>query len=325
MMLSEAMQVVLRERPDNPTEFIGRRFLGEANPTPKGSRLPPVTPKSKPFPPMPESRKPVIPNETPVVPASANRVQPRLTPLTEKQRSSQQQRLPEKLTTSSIPAVRQCESVVPFGKYYKGNFSIVTFDQGLRRLYGSFPPPRRTVLDRGTVSCGLRTSGSEIRGSFASSVPFREYCNANMRQCGTTFWSSLHSKFGGRDVETMQSDLASILFRAERTGDLRRAVQEVLPSKISKMRFLPSVGTWLAKPIQAVQMDVDRELPTPFVFRASVGTWLVPLPSEDAVMLSDLLFEPAVSHVILPSVATWLAKPTKLKRLVSEDKKTLGS
>jgi len=376
VMLSEAMQVVLRERPENPCEFIGRRLLSESTVSPRATSLPFVNPNSKPCAPMPESRKP-LPAEPPVVPL-ASRAQPKLSPLTGRQQPTQQSTFP--MTTACTSNVG-AEALVPFARYYKTHFSTIRLDNRMPLLYAAFPAPT-TVKAFTQQARQLQTRGERIvpfktyypkhfgrvcvppslytkfptsgtrgaarltercqpfagyyqahmvkacadaqwsafydRNSFTkpeatstascapSIVPFGAYYKAHVRECGACLWPSLHAKFGTQNVTST------------RVGPTDRTS----PPKPCRASFLPSVGTWLARPPKSHREPAPTAPAAPFVFRPSVGTWLTTFASKD----TSPAFEPQLveSSVMLPSVGTWLAKPVKLKTTVVEDTATVS-
>jgi len=131
--LSEAMQAVLRERPEDPSEFIAARLLGSSHGSSGGLKLPPVsrTPlrDQTASAPMPTGKRPMAEPADKDSPAAHFRQQPRpreLEPL-------------DKAKVGSIPAKAQLlVDTLPFEQYYRLHFQSIGI-RAFAAIHKSFP------------------------------------------------------------------------------------------------------------------------------------------------------------------------------------------
>lgn len=296
VMLSDAMQGVLRERPENPSEYIAKRLLGEEKvvEAPRtadthGTESKRSLGRTQPF-----DQKPV---EEKVCEAfgdyyrrnfrtlGADCVLPELYPHFPIPRTSHE--MPRKLAQSA-PRVDRQGACPGTPEYYQAYMAKACGDDHWAAFY----------------QCSFKLQAPcDIR----SPVPFGIYFKAHFRQNSGILWSSLHSKFCVSDINVPRL--------AEGTSPLMSVIWSLMPS----------VGTWLVLP---VKRPASEKTTTPFAFHPSVGTWFMSLstetgsvsrvPGKGTSISHDAASRPAVSNELLPSVGTWLTKPAKLASVTAE-------
>mmetsp|Transcript_50104 Transcript_50104/g.143261 ORF Transcript_50104/g.143261 Transcript_50104/m.143261 type:complete len:479 (+) Transcript_50104:68-1504(+) len=271
--LSEAMQAVLRERPDDPAEFLAAKLLG-TNPK-AGVKLPPVSgpPQRQEAAAMPGQRR--LSSE----PGEAERAQPqaqvqarppRLEPLAKpvmppaEEPAAGRKAAPPAGPTASQP------SVLPFKDFYAANFRGIGED-ALSKCWSKFPS---RVIKPATEAATTAAKSVAPGGQIVGAVPA-----AHLKPSVGTWLS------------------AAPLKRAP------PAAAAPASAPAAGFRHAPSVGTWLQPRLQPPQAPAaEPETPeVPFHLAPSVGTWLQPLPLGVTAAVT-----PAVPFHRRPSVGTWL-------------------
>lgn len=279
--LSEAMQAVLRERPDDPAEFMAAKLLGGSPTMSGGVRLPPVPRASQEEAgqPMPQARHAAQERLSPALPRPQKRPPSRPTKLQPLQKA---EALPPPAASQVAPPPAGFQG--PFGPFYASNFRCVT-GPTLDRLYTKFkrgqpaaaaPARRAEAPGNGggfkhlpSVGTWISASGPKVSqgpvSAFADDVPLKHLPSA------ATWIKPLPKHL--RAAKAVPPPLAP-------------------PAPAAAFARSPSVGTWLAKrPCGPKLPQVKNEK------RPSVGTWLVHR------------LEPEVKALAPPAAAVLAAAP----------------
>jgi len=281
LQLSEAMQVVLREQPDHPAEFLAAMLMGSS---PRGVRLPPMSHKA-----MDQDLGPL-----PARPIEGRIGKPRpnsrpgtLAPLKGSDTSVQQPQGPQTMCLA----------------YYKQNFLQAPAD-AWSKINSKFPA-------RGGPSPFVVEAAKRSMFRFNPSVgtwlaPRITYKNEFHLKPSVGTWLAPRPVMDKRPRD-MQED----------TGPGFEASRAHLVAWVAR----PSVGTWMAKPIKLKTKDVPPSFafrpsvgtwvaPRTFVDEVKEPPFA---PPKEEVILPNL--HEHTKFVAKPSVGTWLAKPVRLKQV----------
>lgn len=257
--LSEAMQAVLRERPDNPTEYLAYRLLG-AQPGSGGNMLPPLQGLNRQEGPgMPAYQQDrSIPMDDPWKPQPKAQNRPRqLEPLPGSQ--SQQAMSKVEKPPQAAPSV----AVVPFGKSYYSKHFLSMPNKDFQSIYSKFPPAKRAAPKAPAA---------------AAVLPFRAYYKANFQGSG-----------GGGAFSKMYPNFPKAAKQPQKNWLLGKdSVKDVLP-------FLPyynanaiKAPAFNYKAFPAYTEAMKKAAPPSsstawkpaFTSKPSVGTWLMFKPPD---------------------------------------------
>eukprot|EP00927_Polykrikos_kofoidii_P002693 TRINITY_DN11074_c0_g1_i2.p1 TRINITY_DN11074_c0_g1~~TRINITY_DN11074_c0_g1_i2.p1 ORF type:complete len:518 (+),score=89.26 TRINITY_DN11074_c0_g1_i2:80-1633(+) len=303
VQLSQAMQALLKEKPDQPAEFIAMRLLGSNGGG--TTRLPPLGGAPQP------SEKPAW--TTPGVEPQSRRLEP-----------LSSQALPRNL---SCPATKPA-AMTPFGASYYSRFFHSMPCRDMTQIHFKFASFRAT-------ECGERAAYR-----LAPHLPLSTGALADLYDKFPSKWSQVQSAkppawkvkpsvgtwLQNRCVQPCTSSASAQQVQLAKppswkvkpsvgTWIQNRRVQPSTPSgsaqQVRRSTTLPftrkpSVCTWLGRPASTM---LSREpAQTSYQFRASVGTWLSPMLEEPAPAPRPPLKVCNKIFRLKPSVGTWLAK-----------------
>mmetsp|Transcript_496 Transcript_496/g.894 ORF Transcript_496/g.894 Transcript_496/m.894 type:complete len:599 (-) Transcript_496:410-2206(-) len=343
--LSEAMQSVLRDRPENPTEYLAMKLLGKS-----AGQLPPLQggprqPEGAGMPAYQQDRS-LPTDDWKGVPQNRPR---QLEPLTQ---------------PSATAKAKPSAGVLPFKSYYAQNFKTIT-QKDCEKIYSQFPAPKKpepkaappvNVLPfKEFYQSNFKSSGvaafNNLYKNFpraeakpeklpvtASVLPFDKYYKANILPQTPKYLLTVYAKFpnaasrvspakpgASGDINALREQAREAIVKASLDGQLHKALQEVRQPQAPLPTFSKraSVGTWLMLKPTPVK-------PTPWFKKPSVGTWISAKPLfEDGVKVglaetkSQATSEDAKGGFAqYPSVGTWCqprlgAKPSSAKTTTS--------
>lgn len=299
IQLSEAMQALLRERPDNPTEYLASKLLSRAGPP--GGKLPPMAASSQ------------IGRDLGTVGVEWRK------PVDAQYQTSAAKKGPQKLEPLEVAPQMQ---VAPQPR------SLLVPSQALPAVATSSPK----ALIPATVPQAQIPASVPVALA-ASAVPSWQ----TKPSIGTWLAHLPRSKVGSwvapadwKFKPSVGTWLAPLLSEdPENRSKEILALQESSPPVSARgpqanYRHAPSIGTWIApfggvRPKVAADSGPLSELPQS-KFRPSVGTWLVHVDHESS---SKVLVEqaqpmlniegPDPAYKLAPSVGTWIAVPAQLR------------
>jgi len=279
--LSEAMQAVLRERPENPAEFLAARLLATPKDAVGGLKLPPAVPK-------PAKKEAEAAPTKSIMPVSTAKPQPpeasfqSLNPeqaaaKVEPPRIVTMTRMPTHLKPSvgtwlqAIP--KPVNTAVVAAKTPSATFK-------LKPSVGTWLAPCRPALKPKTedlsfeaMRVGARKSliQASLDGSLAAELA---KMSKQMAEKDLSFEAMRVGTQKSLTQASLDGSLAAVLAKMSKqmAEEEKKAATAVTatPGWVHK----PSVGTWLAKPGRALRPSVAAK--PAFNMSPSVGTWLVP-------------------------------------------------
>eukprot|EP00429_Kryptoperidinium_foliaceum_P083534 CAMPEP_0176231610 /NCGR_PEP_ID=MMETSP0121_2-20121125/24886_1 /TAXON_ID=160619 /ORGANISM="Kryptoperidinium foliaceum, Strain CCMP 1326" /LENGTH=420 /DNA_ID=CAMNT_0017570955 /DNA_START=88 /DNA_END=1346 /DNA_ORIENTATION=+ len=290
--LAEAMQAVLRERPDDPLLFLARQMTKAAG----GEAAPGPTPAT-----AAAQAKPAAP--APTV-AGASRPSISLTPFGAYYKahfgsagpaaratlygafvgrpkvSACAVAEPKAATPVAAGASRPAISLTPFGAYYKAHF-------------GSAGPAARATLYGAFAGRPKASACAAAEPKTQELVPFGQHYASAFRLAPPKAIAAVYQGFPAF------------------VGSQTKASTAVAPGAFRKK---PSVGTWLARAQRipaAPAAPPSQEARRPFAKLPSVGTWLAlrPVLAAEVAPAAPAVRKdaPRRDFAKLPSVGTWLA------------------
>mmetsp|Transcript_129775 Transcript_129775/g.416380 ORF Transcript_129775/g.416380 Transcript_129775/m.416380 type:complete len:576 (-) Transcript_129775:322-2049(-) len=304
VLLSEAMQAVLRDRPENPAEVLAAKLLAGAK-----ARF---------------IKKPPAPIQVQQQPAEAQLARSTLKtqPFNDYFKASFQscsfagihERFPTYQEAKKKAIASKVLSVLPFANYYSGSFASVPA-AGMSKMYERFASYQTAVKKAAPPASTLRSF--KFRPSVGSWLigkqPQVEQVKAAPRAAPAAAAAPMPSFALRPSVGTWL-----MCKPVKQLGEEPAARNFV---------FKPSVGSWLVHlPIVAAPATVAPAPPAkatsapsaaPFKLRPSVGTWLAPKPKPIAVApkAKAAAKAPEPTFHKLPSTGTWLArKPAPIYR-----------
>lgn len=343
VQLSDAMQAVLRERPDNPTEFLAAKLLQRAEGSSGPLKMPPMTAGQ-------QWQKPGANVQGTKLESLGNTANGR--PLVAPNLFAPGPR-------DVAPVCRtQAVPLLPFGEYCKANMGTMG-PTAWSKLHAKFPAKSRPEKTFGsyyrenfdpctTLAC-QRTSSSraakqytqaafgKLYGKFpvpkAAQKDFGNgYCRTNMPACCTGSFAGLHTKFPA--AKGFKAPAAPAVVLKGSDGKTRAYYVENFKgggeSAFDKLYkgfpgFREPTLRWSAKPSTGTWLMINRNPPPPEKkvedpkFKPSVGTWIMPVRKEDPDRRAKMMLAakeaatpvssggPQPSFKSAPSVGTWIA------------------
>mmetsp|Transcript_52696 Transcript_52696/g.97548 ORF Transcript_52696/g.97548 Transcript_52696/m.97548 type:complete len:519 (-) Transcript_52696:22-1578(-) len=329
--LSDAMQLVLRERPENPVRAFAEKLLLAAD---AGDKLPPID-GGKPTeegPPMPASRvQQTAPEEPPKQ-------------VTPKNRPAQLEPIAGKSTATRAPV-----TIVPFNAYYAEHFRSCA-PAAMSKVHSLFgakevkaKPENKAVASVLPFADYYKANFKVVRAkpenkAVTSVLPFADYCKANFKACSPQAMGRFHSLFPAQ---------AKPAPKALESAAPKASEPPASSMKETENAKRPSVGTWLCSlPVaqlrkaapKAIEPAVSAPEQKRWVHKASVGTWLAhtlvedpqappappaaapaapqPVASQAKVIASPQLpSSTGPKAMLLPSVGTWVSRPQPVKKV----------
>jgi len=261
--LSEAVQDVLRERPENPTEYLALKLLGKS-----GRELPQLQGASKP--------------EGPAMPSYQ---QDRSLPTDELYKTVPHKR-PQQLeplggkdaqhVSKPAPVPAPPVTILPFKAYYSKHFCSMPAED-FQSTYSKFPPPKQTIAP-------------------VQVLPFPAFYNRNFKSAGPAAFNKLYQSFPRAAAKPQKTAAQAVVFPFNKYYKANIAKQVPLQALFNIYKMFPSAALWVKKPsigtwISALPLyehgkKVNRAAPaapqpasgTGFMQKASVGTWISALP-----------------------------------------------
>jgi len=278
LQLSEAMQCLLKEKPDDPIDFLVSKLLGN-----QGVGLPAKKASGKAGERARErSRRPA------------------------KLETIKEKASPVELTSLELPsaptAAEQHEELgkQAFGRYHEEHFSSACADAALGRLYAKFPSARESTpphLPKAEAAFALRPSV----GTWLAPRPPAVRAPAASKASGP-------EASGGARFALLPSVGTWLSSRVSKAAAPAPADPASPPSSFA---LKPSVGTWLApRPAMAASRAIAS---TSFALTPSAGTKASgPAVSSPKAALAEAAADS--SFQLLPSVGTWLARPASTRK-----------
>jgi len=303
--LSEAMQALLRDRPENPHEYLASKLLG-------GKQLPPLANA----PSMNSSTKDPLSSQT-------LKQHNRLSPLalqvmgpgyyTQHFRqmpkgawSAMHAQFPARAVAKQVSSRGGC-AIVPFKAYHTANFAAMP-KAAWATAYALFPK-----------KAGGQGAGSKAKVPVSALLPFPAYYGANTLHAPAECWAKLFSKFPAKGAPSTTA--------VEDPG-----------VKLKKFNHSPSVGTWLARRLNpggssGAKAPSARERPAvsdvlPFKAYYEANIIEAPRSMFDSLSKKFPVAKGAPAKAAAgedkpkgpiwtqkPSIGTWLARPQGLKQV----------
>jgi len=355
VLLSEAMQAVLRERPADPAEFLAAKLLAD-KPTAAELKIP-VSNKSSP---KHQARKVVPTQAAPLAHPMVQSVLPFSSFFQNNFKSMDAQafarchaRFVAKLakpTPAPAAAARtgRAQAVLPFSSFYQSNFKSMDA-QAFARCHASFtaklakptPPPAAPTRTRPAVGHRHVAKAAPARPNVVGMLPFSSFYQSNFKSMDAQAFAQCHARFTTKRAKPTPAPAAPA-----RAG----TAQAVMPfGSFYQSNFKSMDGAAFARchskfPAKHTKAIPPAAAPKPLDMRTrpSVGTWMSPLPRQlrpmqaapapapapAAAPAADVEKPASVPFMFKPSVGTWLAKARQQVEVVpprSDEKPSVGA